>query len=1049
MATFRESHSTDIDSIDAAIAAVRHFSRPHWLDLVRRDQCDRWRSGQGVWAETYFESLPELRAVSEDALVLICGEVHLRREIGDAPALAEYERRFPELADEISVQFDLDCVLADGSSLSPQRHDRIEPWNFELPGFEIVNELGRGGSGVVYLARQLSIDRSVAIKVSSLLAINPGQLCRQRQEATILSRIQHPNVVQIYDLVEHGGILCAIIEYVDGSTLDEYTGGKPLPALKAARLVRVLAEAVHFVHEAGVLHRDIKPSNILMTLQGQPKITDFGLAKFVEGQPSLTEAGQVIGTPSFMPPEQAVGTLDDVGRPSDVYSLGAVLYAMLTGRPPFQAAATLDTLRQVLEQDPIPPRHLDSSLPQDLETIAMKCLEKSPARRYQSAQALADDLRRFELGEPVLAHPVSPRERAWRWAKRNRLTAGLSSAVLFLLITVTITAVVAAFAIDSLRQEAVFQKERAIANLQEARSERARAEQNLDYGRQAVNQLAESYALLGNQQPGLDQRLQWYEQAHSLLEDLARESPANLKFLTQLAASYGRLGLLHAQSRHSSQARDALHQAVDILEKICEEFPQVQEYQRDVAQTYNLLGKQYRMDNEYEAAQNMLARACNAQERLLSISKTPVVEWQRDLGVFYSDLGHAQCDAGNTSGGRKSYDKARVILEPLAAAHMDDAVLQETLADFYCTIGTSEASDDPQLLLSRATSILESLITAHPDRPRYRADLARVLTRSLFMQDDFEKALAMQNERRALWQQLSREQPDDAEIRYSLAWCLFDDARLLRGEGQSREALSALDRAVTIVDYSDDIELNDRDSEFVARLLADRARLQLQLGDVSAYRQTCRALVEQCRRRNCVAFGPLRVCLLMSDATDDPAELVALSKDAVTRGSTSLRKRANVGGALYRAGQYEEAIEVLRAVEQSNRIALLARLGTAEVVKADNARVELFLAMANAQLQRIDEACLWLKKALTWIDGKGTSFAPSAHHVYEERTETAGDVHSKQSGDEDNLVEITSGVLRNRPGQLELADRMFLADILCELQMLRDEAEQMIDRASH
>ncbi len=638
--------------------------------------------------------------------------------------------------------------------------------------------------------------------------------------------------MQIYDLVEHGGILCAIIEYVDGSTLDEYTGGKPLPALKAARLVRVLAEAVHFVHEAGVLHRDIKPSNILMTLQGQPKITDFGLAKFVEGQPSLTEAGQVIGTPSFMPPEQAVGTLDDVGRPSDVYSLGAVLYAMLTSRPPFQAAATLDTLKQVLEQDPIPPRHLDSSLPQDLETIAMKCLEKSPARRYQSAQCWPTICGVSNWANPfwrILCHLGSE-----RGVGPNEIGSRLASvcAVLFLLMTVTITAVVAAFAIDSLRQEAVFQKERAIANLQEARSERAHAEQNLDYGRQAVNQLAESYALLGNQQPGLDQRLQWYEQAHSLLEDLARESPANLKFRTQLAASYGRLGLLHAQSRQSSQARDALHQAVEILEQICEEFPQVQEHQRDLAQTCNLLGKQYRMDNEYEAAQNMLARACNAQERLLSISKTPVVEWQRDLGVFYADLGHAQCDAEHTSLGKQSYEKARVILEPLTAAHMEDAVLQETLADFYCTIGTPETSDDPQLLLSRATSILESLITAHPEHPRYRADLARVLTRSLFMQDDFEKALAMQNERRALWQQLSREQPDDAEIRYSLAWCLFDDARLLRGVGQSREALSALDRAVTIVDYSDDIELNDRDSEFVARLLADRARLQLQLGDV-------------------------------------------------------------------------------------------------------------------------------------------------------------------------------------------------------------------------
>ena len=556
MATFHESDRA-MHSIDASLAAVRQFSRSKWLDLLRHDQCDRWRSGQQVRVETYFDSLGELRAAAEEALVLICGEVHLRRELGQAPSLEEYQRRFPDLAAQLALEFELDGVLPDASSLADARVAGQPSWNLELPGFEIVRELGRGGSSVVYLARQLSVDRWVAIKATSLLSIDPRQLGRQRQEATILSRLQHANVVQIYDLLEHCGVRCAIIEYVDGSTLEQFTGGKPLAPLAAARLVRVLAEAVHFVHEAGVLHRDIKPSNVLMTATGQPKIADFGLAKLaVGGEPTLTESGQVLGTPSFMPPEQAVGTRDAVGRESDVYALGAVLYTMLAGRPPFQAAATLDTLKQVLEQDPISPRRLDASLPRDLETIVMKCLEKNPTRRYRTAQALADDLRRFELGAPVVARPIAPWGRAWRWARRNRVVAALSTALSLLLVIVTITAVAAAFAINALRQQALFHEERAVANLHEAQGERERAEKNLEYGRQAVNQLAESYALLGNQQPGLDSRLQWYEQAHTLLAKLARESPAKLEFRTQLAASFGRLGLLHAQSRAERLKRD-------------------------------------------------------------------------------------------------------------------------------------------------------------------------------------------------------------------------------------------------------------------------------------------------------------------------------------------------------------------------------------------------------------------------------------------------------------------------------------------------------------
>jgi WD40 repeat protein len=306
------------------------------------------------------------------------------------------------------------------------------------PGYEVERELGRGGMGVVYLARQVGLDRSCALKVIRS-ADHASEIERQRfqTEARAIARLAHPNIVQVYEIGEHQGLPFMALEFCAGGSLTEQLAREPLAPRVAATLVRTLAGAVEVAHQAKIVHRDIKPANILLTATGEPKLTDFGLARLLEATPAdlagPTASGAVLGTPSYMPPEQARGD-KDLGPAVDVYALGAVLYACLTGRPPFLAATTMDTLFQVIQNEPVPIRQLNPTVPTDLETIVHKCLAKEPGRRYGSAQALADDLGNFLDGRPIAARPVGVLERGYRWVQRNPVVASLTLAVVLVLL---------------------------------------------------------------------------------------------------------------------------------------------------------------------------------------------------------------------------------------------------------------------------------------------------------------------------------------------------------------------------------------------------------------------------------------------------------------------------------------------------------------------------------------------------------------------------------------------------------------------------------------
>lgn len=301
--------------------------------------------------------------------------------------------------------------------------------------YELLGEIARGGMGVVYKARQNTLNRTVAVKVilSGQLA-SGDEVKRFLVEAEAAANLSHPGIVPVYEFGEHDGAHYFSMAYIDGPSLAEKLGDGPIEAEEAVGLLLPIAEAVEYAHGRGVIHRDLKPGNILLEKGSIPRIADFGLAKRIEDDAELTQSGTILGSIYYMPPEQAAGHTAEIGPASDVYALGAILYKMLTGRPPFQAATGFETMQQVLTEEPVPPRQLNSNIPRDLETICLKCLEKDIGRRYGGAQELAEELDRFRRGLPILARPLGRAVRLWRWYRRYPVPATLGAGLVLALL---------------------------------------------------------------------------------------------------------------------------------------------------------------------------------------------------------------------------------------------------------------------------------------------------------------------------------------------------------------------------------------------------------------------------------------------------------------------------------------------------------------------------------------------------------------------------------------------------------------------------------------
>jgi serine/threonine protein kinase len=476
-------------------------------ELVHTDLEYRLCAGEAARIEEYLARYPELAKNRDALLELIAAEHEFRRRREPDLAPGEFFQRFPQYRTELLGKIGETLISSQARGVPIRSTNQASEAVPEIAGYKVLGLLGRGGMGVVYGARQLGLDRTVALKmVSTGSPSSPKDLARFRAEAAALARLHHPNIVQIYDVGESEGQPYFVFEFVAGGSLAQYLQGKPQSARPAAQFVNTLARAVHAAHLSGVIHRDLKPANILLwdgragtTSEARdpsplaslvPKITDFGLAKCTGGDGALerrgpTVTGDLLGTPSYMAPEQAMMQRQPIGPSADVYSLGAILYELLTGRPPFTADTPLATILQVLDNDPVSVTSLQPKVPRELEIICLKCLRKDPRARYCSALDLAEELGRFLRDEPIRARPVSAAEKLWRWMRRHPAPTGLLACGLLgplvALVTISILSVrlVRSNALESAAQQAEL--------LEEATKEYSRTVQRVEKAKFTVN----------------------------------------------------------------------------------------------------------------------------------------------------------------------------------------------------------------------------------------------------------------------------------------------------------------------------------------------------------------------------------------------------------------------------------------------------------------------------------------------------------------------------------------------------------------------------------
>jgi WD40 repeat protein/tRNA A-37 threonylcarbamoyl transferase component Bud32 len=550
--------ASDLDSLSATQAEELDRACDHFEAA--------WRAGKRPRIEDHLEGIAEpLRSALLGELIAV--ELDWRRRCGERQAPTEYHDRFPAHAtgvvssstvadtghtacrppstpeatiEERSLgpgagedpgraalpadEINGDRPVADplvataGSDSPPLVSTRSWP---VIPGYLIEGELGRGGMGVVYKARSLRLNRIVALKMI-LAGEHAGHEAAVRflAEAEAVAKVQHANIVQIFHLDQHGAYPFFEMEYVGGGSLADRLDGTPRQPLDAARLVETLARAMAEAHRQGIVHRDLKPSNILLTLEGTPKVTDFGLAKLLNVDSGLTRTDSVLGSPSYMAPEQTGGRTREVGPAADVYALGVILYELLTGRTPFRAATVFDTLQLVNTAEPVPPSRLIPRLPRDVETIALKCLNKDPARRYASSEALAEDLARFQAGESIRARRVGWPERTWRWCRRNRAVAGALSLGVLSLFVGSIVSLGFGF-----RMQAARESERRRAE-SEAGARRDADRARRDSQRQLV-ELSSANGLTAAREGDHSLALLWFARAAQLAKDDPQQETLN------------------------------------------------------------------------------------------------------------------------------------------------------------------------------------------------------------------------------------------------------------------------------------------------------------------------------------------------------------------------------------------------------------------------------------------------------------------------------------------------------------------------------------------
>ncbi|QJX00847.1 serine/threonine-protein kinase [Frigoriglobus tundricola] len=621
---------------------------------------------------------------------------------------------------------------ADDSGRTVARPVAAAPTRPGVPGYEIVGELGRGGMGVVYKARQVALGRDVALKmILGGHCSSPQVQARLRSEAELVARLTHPNIVQVHEVGEAGGLPFLAMEFVDGGTLAARLKRHPLPPREVASLLATLAAAVHAAHARNVVHRDLKPANVLLTADGVPKIADFGLARGLDTDSRQTISGEVLGTPSFMAPEQAAGSLAGVGPAADIYALGGILYVALTGRPPFAAETPLATLLQVCHQDVVPPSRIRERIPRDLETICLKCLNKAPEERYASALELSDDLNRFLRGEPVMARPVGTAEWIWKWVRRRPTTAAL--------VLLALSTLAGAFVLAG----QLWVKER------EVRKRTELARDAADIGDQLIDKSLDA-------EPGQDAlQRESLEKILRIYSVLAEDERADPPLRRATARAQFRCGQIYRRLGQFGDAEKAYQGAIRIQEALSLQDTGELVYRQDLANSFNFLGELLRETKRPEEALSWYGRASELQQDLVAASAAP--EYRKELARTESNRALALNQLARREDALAGFGRAAELLKPVAAALPNEPTYAQELARVYLNRAVvllekgqpAEALKDFQLAIDLQRPLAQRF--ANPD---YRYELAVSLFdqgNTLIASGDREnRAVAAYRESRAL-----------------------------------------------------------------------------------------------------------------------------------------------------------------------------------------------------------------------------------------------------------------------------------------------------------
>lgn len=696
----------------------------------------------------------------------------------------------------------------------------------DVSGYEILGTLGRGGMGIVYKARHVRLNRLVALKVP--LAgkhAAPEQLLRFLTEARAVARMQHPNIVQIYDVGEADGQPYFAMEFVEGGSLDKKLAGTPLSSDQAATLVESVARAVHAAHDVRIVHRDLKPGNVLLTGEGVPKVSDFGLARLLDAEATQTRSGAPMGTPSYMAPEQALGASRQISSLTDVYALGAILYETLTGRPPFKGENALETLKQVQEKVPVAPRELRPKVPRDLETVCLKCLEKEPAKRYSSAGEVAEELARFLRNEPIHAKPVGYAERAWRWCRRRPAIASLAASLVLITLVgfagVTwqwlraeangvatrvaqekaegnARAAIAQnnLALDTL-QSVLFDVQGKLEDVPAAHSVRRSLLKTAIDGLQKIIRNAETapeqdhclvlahfqigqiFLNLGN----TDQANQYIQRCYEIAQAPMRTDPSDLRAQRDFAMSLEGRGDVMLALGKKEAARDAYDRSLEFRRALAitdAEYPQTR---RNLCVAYRKLG-QVSLDLQDTPTAEFVYRKYVEVAQAMSKADPDSIEVQRTLLIAHGNLGDLSLTVKNPRAAKKSYCQTREIAQKLAEitseawAQRDLSVAYNKLGHTCKQLGQLQAAKDNY---QKSLTLRTNLLKADPKNPAAQRDLAITyewLGTTCFELREIRSAMANYREGWAICEKLAKANPSEslfqcmwAQSHYRLGLC--------------------------------------------------------------------------------------------------------------------------------------------------------------------------------------------------------------------------------------------------------------------------------------